>query len=49
MINNGTTVLFVSHSLKQVEDICTRVLWLEGGKIKEIGPTKEVCNKYKST
>jgi ABC-type polysaccharide/polyol phosphate transport system ATPase subunit len=47
MIKNGTTVLFVSHSLVQIEKLCSRVLWLDKGKVKEIGEAKDVCEKFK--
>ncbi|MCR5787852.1 MAG: ABC transporter ATP-binding protein [Bacilli bacterium] len=46
MINGGTTVLYVSHSLEAIKSICTRVIWLEHGEIQMIGPTKKVCNAY---
>ena len=46
MINGGTTVLFVSHSIKQIEELCSRVVWLEHGEIVEIGETKTVCEHY---
>lgn len=48
MIENGTTVLFVSHSLSQVKNICNRVLWLEKGKVREIGLASDVCQKYEN-
>lgn len=47
MINQGTTVLFVSHSLSQVQSLCNRVVWLEKGQIREIGATKEIIDRYK--
>lgn len=46
MIKGGTTVLFVSHSLEQIKELCSKVVWLEHGKIIEIGNTKEICDKY---
>ena len=46
MIKGGTTVLYVSHSLASIEELCDRVIWLEHGKIVEIGDTKEICRKY---
>ena len=49
MIGGGTTVLFVSHSLAQIQDLCDRVVWLEHGKIQAIGSAKEICNKYKKS
>lgn len=46
MMANGTTVIIVSHSLEQVERLCSRVVWLEKGHIKMDGPTKEICEQY---
>lgn len=47
MMSGGTTVLFVSHTLEQVREMCDRVVWLEHGKIKMIGNAKQVCDAYK--
>lgn len=46
MINGGTTVLYVSHSLASIEKLCQRVIWIEKGKLKAIGNTKDICKKY---
>ena len=46
MIGGGTTVLFVSHSLAQIENLCDRAVWLEHGQVKKIGPAKEICKEY---
>lgn len=46
MMGGGTTVLFVSHSLEQIRQMCSRVVWLEHGTVKMIGPTQEVCDAY---
>lgn len=48
MMSGGTTVIIVSHSITQIEKLCTKVLWLEKGKIKMIGETAPVCNAYKN-
>ena len=45
MINGGTTVLFVSHSLEQIKKLCDKVVWLEHGVVQRIGG-KEVCDEY---
>lgn len=45
MINGGTTVLFVSHSVEQIKKMCTRVVWIEHGIVQKIGG-KEVCDEY---
>ena len=36
MMSGGTTVLFVSHSIAQIEEMCNRVVWLDHGKVKMI-------------
>ena len=46
MITGGTTVLFVSHSIETIKELCTRVVWLEQGNIIEIGNPQTVCNNY---
>jgi len=46
MIDSGTTVLFVSHSLGQIKELCNRVLWLQKGVIEEIGDAQEVCTNF---
>lgn len=47
MIENGTTVLFVSHSLGQIQKICNRVMWLEKGSVREIGEPAGICARFK--
>ena len=46
LMSGGTTVLFVSHNIEQIREICDRVIWLEHGQIKMIGKTNEVCDRY---
>ena len=46
MMGGGTTVLFVSHNMEQVREMCSRVVWLEHGAVKMIGPAKDVCGAY---
>ncbi len=46
MIKGGTTVLYVSHSLDSIRELCDHVIWLEHGKIIKIGDTKEICKEY---
>ena len=47
LMSGGATVLFVSHDLKKIEQLCDHVVWLEKGKVKQYGDTKEVCEAYK--
>mgnify|MGYP001132578497 FL=1 len=46
MIKGGTTVLYVSHSIESIEELCNKVVWLDHGKVVMIGDAKEVCNAY---
>ena len=46
IIKSGATILFVSHSITQVEQLCNRVIWLEKGKLKMDGLTRDVCPAY---
>lgn len=46
MTNSGTTVLFVSHNLQQLRQMCDRVIWLDHGRIRAIGSAQEICNAY---
>lgn len=46
LMGGGTTVLFVSHSLEQVRDMCDHVIWLEQGHVRMQGETQEVCAAY---
>ncbi len=46
LMQSGTTVLIVSHSLEQIRRLCNKVLWLDNGKIKMLGDTKTVCDAY---
>lgn len=42
----GTTIVIVSHSLGQIEQICDRTIWIDDGKIREDGIPKFVHEKY---
>ena len=46
LMGGGATVLFVSHSLEQIREMCSHVIWLEHGTVKMYGPTDEVCDAY---
>ena len=47
LMSGGTTVLFVSHSIDQIEEMCDRVLWLDEHRIRLFGNAGEVCREYK--
>lgn len=40
------TIFFISHSLSQVREFCKTGMWIEGGKLVEMGDVNEVCDHY---
>ncbi|MBQ6334385.1 MAG: ABC transporter ATP-binding protein [Erysipelotrichaceae bacterium] len=47
LMSGGATVLFVSHDLEKIEEMCDKVIWLDHGTVVMFGETKEVCEAYK--
>lgn len=45
---SGTTILFCSHALYQIQALCDRAIWLLGGRIKADGLPRDVINAYQS-
>ena len=45
---HGTTLLFVSHSIEQVERVCNKAVWIEKSKMRMIGDAEEVCEAYRN-
>lgn len=48
IIGRGATTILVSHSIGQVRELCTRVLWLDHGKQIAFGDTQEICDRYEA-
>ena len=46
MMSGGTTTILVSHSMGQIREMCTQVVWLEKGEMRGIGDTKQMCDEY---
>jgi ABC-type polysaccharide/polyol phosphate transport system ATPase subunit len=44
----GRTIIFVSHQMNQIRRLCERVMWIDGGRIREVGPTAEVTGAYEA-
>ncbi|HTQ61189.1 MAG TPA: polysaccharide ABC transporter ATP-binding protein [Candidatus Solibacter sp.] len=42
----GRTVVLVSHQLNQIRRLCHRVIWVDGGAIRQTGPSFEVVSAY---
>jgi lipopolysaccharide transport system ATP-binding protein len=43
---SGESVLFVSHDMAAIRRICTRVLWIDHGRLMRLGPTEDVVRAY---
>ena len=48
LMGGGTTVLFVSHNLEQIREMCNRVIWLDNGRIRMEDTAEKVCSVYSS-
>jgi len=46
LVDQAGTIFLVSHGLQVIRDTCSRVVWLEKGKIVMDGPTEEVVDAY---
>lgn len=46
MIKQGVTIILVSHSIDVIKRLCTKVVWLDHGQIKDIGAIDKVCKEY---
>jgi lipopolysaccharide transport system ATP-binding protein len=44
----GRTILFVSHQLNQIRRLCDTCLWLDAGRIRQLGATPDVTSAYES-
>ena len=46
MLAGGTTLLYVSHNIDSVKELCTHALWLDQGRVRSAGEVNEVCDEY---
>lgn len=46
MLSGGTTLLFVSHSINQVKELCQKAIWLDKGVVKASGNAEDVIPLY---
>lgn len=49
LVINAKMVIIVTHSLRYAERHCDRLMWIDRGKVREIGDPKEVLAKYKAS
>ena len=48
LMGGGTTVFFVSHDIRQIKEMCNKVVWLNHGELKMFGSVNEVCSAYET-
>ena len=46
MRENGTTLLYVSHSMESVREVCDHAVWLRKGEVVDAGDVERVCHAY---
>ena len=46
MLEGGTTLLYVSHDIDSVRELCNHAIWLEKGRVRKSGLVDEVCDEY---
>lgn len=46
LLGGGTTLLFVSHDTHQAQKLCRRAVWIDHGRVRQDGPSREVCGAY---
>ncbi|MBZ5698590.1 MAG: ABC transporter ATP-binding protein [Acidobacteriia bacterium] len=44
----GRTIVFVSHQMNQIRRLCEKVIWMDGGTIRQAGPTAEIVGAYEA-
>lgn len=48
LLEKGVTLLFVSHAIPLVQQLCSKVLWIENGSTREFGDTIDVSERYEN-
>ncbi|AMK15515.1 ABC transporter ATP-binding protein [Methanobrevibacter olleyae] len=46
LMESNTTVLLVSHSIKEIRTICDKAIWIDKGKVIDMGEVNSICDKY---
>jgi ABC-type polysaccharide/polyol phosphate transport system ATPase subunit len=49
LISGGASVVVVSHALALVRRLCERVMWIDSGRVKMVGPAQEVVDAYEAS
>lgn len=46
LMDSGTTVLIVSHSIPHIRNLCDKAIWIDKGSVRDIGEVNKVCDEY---
>lgn len=46
LMDGGTTVLLVSHSISQIRELCDKAIWIDNGYLRDMGEVNKICDKY---
>lgn len=46
LMDSGTTVILVSHSIEEIRKICDTAIWIDQGQVRDYGEVNEICDKY---
>ena len=46
LLSDGTTLLYVSHSIDEVRRLCDHAVWLDHGQVRMLGEVNTVCDAY---
>lgn len=46
LMDGGTTVILVSHSMPQIRELCDKAIWIDNGHLRMIGEVNVVCDEY---
>ncbi len=49
LLGRSGTIVYVSHNLPSVEDFCDRVMWMEQGKVRALGPAEQIVAEYRAS
>lgn len=46
LMEAGTTVILVSHSIEEIRKICDTAIWIDQGQVRDYGEVNNICDKY---
>ncbi len=47
LLSDGTTLLYVSHNINSVKELCDNAIWLDHGQMRMVGDAQNVCDSYR--